>query len=102
MTRYTGVAGVIAAAILILAHDKLTWTQVGWCWLAAAAAAAIYAGSCWWFPFGRCICCGGKGAHYRKDGKVFRTCKWWCKGSGKRIRLGRRVYNAVERKVKAG
>lgn len=59
-----------------------------------AGWALYYAGSCWWFPFGHCWCCKGRGRHTRKDGKVFKDC-WWCGASGRRLRLGRRIYNHV-------
>ena len=65
-------------------------------WLALAglllAAAGAYALSCWWFPYAHCRCCHGDGKHYRPDGKVHRLCRW-CKGTGRRLRIGRRVYN---------
>lgn len=54
----------------------------------------LYAGECWWFPFGRCRCpfgCEG-GRHYSKDRKHSRDCAW-CGGHGRRLRVGRRVWN---------
>lgn len=106
MTRYTGLAGAVAATILIWSHDKLTWAQVGWCWAVVAAAVSIYTGSCWWFPFGYCMCCKGRGSHKRKDGKVFRDCRhilgWGCGGTGRRLRAGRRVYNFIHKQTKHG
>jgi hypothetical protein len=60
--------------------------------------AATYAGSCWWYPLGHCWCCSGSGRHSRKDGKVFRPCRW-CKGSGRRWRIGRRIWNHFRRHV---
>jgi len=68
--------------------------------LAGLAAALVYGVSCWWFPFGRCWCCGGSGRHYRKDGKVFRDCKRMCKGTGRRRRVGRTVFEWSRRVVK--
>lgn len=66
-------------------------------WFALAASAAlVYAVSCWWFPLGHCHCCKGAGRHSRKDGKVFRDCRW-CRGSGRRWRIGRRVWNFFRR-----
>lgn len=68
-----------------------------WVILAATAllAAGAYALSCWIFPYKPCRCCKGAGRHYRKDGSVLRLCNWWCKGSGRRLRAGRWVYNKV-------
>jgi hypothetical protein len=54
----------------------------------------VYALSCWWWPFAHCLCCHGAGKHHRGDGKVHRLCRW-CKGSGRRLRIGRRVRNAI-------
>jgi hypothetical protein len=68
--------------------------------LAATATGVVailgYAGSCLLWPFGYCWCCSGAGRHARKDGRVFRDCRW-CHGSGRRLRVGRRVWNAVRR-----
>jgi hypothetical protein len=60
--------------------------------LLAVGLAAVYAGSCWWFPFARCLSCEGSGRRARKDGKVWRPCRR-CKGSGRRMRVGRWIYN---------
>jgi hypothetical protein len=63
----------------------------------AAVLGLIYVVECWWFPFGRCWCCSGAGRHSRKDGRVWRDCRV-CRGSGKRMRLGRRLFNAIQRR----
>lgn len=55
-------------------------------------APACYAASCAWWPHGKCWCCGGAGRHFRGDGRVFRDCRV-CRGSGRRLRMGRRVWN---------
>jgi hypothetical protein len=60
-------------------------------------AAAVYAASCWWFPFAACPRCHGTGKRTRGDGKVHRLCKR-CDGTGRRLRVGRRVYNAYTRR----
>lgn len=62
--------------------------------------ALVYAGSCWAFPFATCRVCDGDGK--RRSGanrRHFRPC-WWCKGSGRRLRIGRRVHNAIQRRRK--
>ena len=70
---------------------------------AIAGWAGIYAFSCWRWPLGYCWCCSGTGRHSRKDGKVFRECAGWrcwpgsCRGSGRRWRIGRRVWNFFRR-----
>jgi hypothetical protein len=61
-----------------------------------AVVAGWYALGCWWRPLAYCLCCSGAGTHARKDGKVFRNC-WWCNGSGRRWRIGRRVWNFFRR-----
>lgn len=68
--------------------------------LAAAGWGFCYSVACWWFPFGRCWCCKGKGIHLSGNGKHFRDCKWICKGTGRRRRTGRTVFEAVRRIVK--
>jgi len=76
----------------------VAWAAHTW-WLSAAAALAgpaMYAGSCWWFPFANCWCCKGAGRHRRKDGKVLRDCRI-CKGTGKRLRIGRRIWNRYKK-----
>lgn len=65
---------------------------------ATVLAALAYAGSCAIWPFGRCRrrrCSGGR--IYRTGGKVFRDCRR-CGGSGRRLRLGRRMWNAYRRR----
>ena len=57
-----------------------------------ALAVGVYVLSCWWLPFAPCWCCKGGGRHFRKDGKALRMCRW-CKGSGRRRRIGRRFYD---------
>lgn len=62
----------------------------------AAVRVAWYVLSCWHWPLGKCMCCKGAGRHARKDGAVFRDC-WWCRGTGRRWRIGRRVWNFFHR-----
>lgn len=72
-------------------------------WVFAAAVLAgplVFVGSCWLAPYANCLCCVGKGRHYRDDRKVHRDC-WWCKGSGRRLRVGRRIYNAIHKRRSA-
>lgn len=61
---------------------------------------AYYAFQCWWFPFGRCWCCKGKGIHMAADGKHFRDCKWMCKGKGRRRRVGRAIFEWTRKVIK--
>ena len=45
-----------------------------------------------WFPYAPCKHC--KGSSKRWSGKFFRPCRW-CNATGRRIRLGRRLWNAA-------
>ena len=65
-----------------------------WLWWLAfwLLVVASYALSCWRWPLTRCVKCDGKGKFARPDGRVWRECRR-CKGSGKRIRVGRKAFN---------
>lgn len=80
------VVWVVAAGLFVAAK----W---GWI-LGVPVILAGYGGSCWWWPLARCLCCSGKGKHWRSDGKVFKRCRW-CKGSGARRRVGRVAWDAM-------
>lgn len=71
---------------------------LGWLVLVGLAvlAAAVYAASCWWWPFARCWRCEGAGKFSRSDGRVWRPCRW-CSGTGRRLRIGRWAYNYFRR-----
>lgn len=60
--------------------------------LLATGAAVLYAAACWVWPFGRCKLCSGKGTGKTLFLRRPRPCRL-CKGSGLRLRLGRRAYN---------
>jgi hypothetical protein len=49
-----------------------------------AVLALAYPALCWLRPFDRCRWCKGVGCR-------------WCRRTGRRLRWGRRLYNAVER-----
>jgi hypothetical protein len=55
--------------------------------LIALAAAAVWAGSLYLWPFGPCLRCNGTGRNKGSTGKRFGECRR-CKGSGRRRRLG--------------
>ncbi|MBN1172718.1 MAG: hypothetical protein JXA67_11140 [Micromonosporaceae bacterium] len=59
-----------------------------------ALAALGYAASCLFWPYTRCGRCEGTGKRSRKDGRVWRPCRT-CKGSGRRLRVGRWLYNRI-------
>ncbi|MEV4411407.1 hypothetical protein [Catellatospora sp. NPDC049609] len=58
------------------------------------AATFIYVLLCWILPFGRCHACSGTGTRTTLLLRRVTFCRR-CKGSGLRLRIGRRVYNAV-------
>ncbi|SCL20466.1 hypothetical protein [Micromonospora inyonensis] len=58
-------------------------------------AALGYAVSCAVWPFARCWVCDGKAHHTPKGNtRISRPCRW-CKATGRRLRLGRRVWNRI-------
>lgn len=62
-------------------------TQDGPLWpalLLVGALALAYAGACWLRPFARCTWCTGRGCR-------------WCRHTGQRLRLGRRIANHATR-----
>lgn len=60
---------------------------------AVVTTAAGYALSCLLWPFARCRICDGHGHHSpKRNRRISRPC-WWCKGGGRRLRLGRRLWN---------
>jgi hypothetical protein len=65
---------------------------------AIALAAAVYGAACWVLPFAYCRHCHGVGS--RLAGivrKTPRVCRW-CRGTGRRMRFGRRVWNTLARR----
>lgn len=53
---------------------------------------AGYALACWLWPFKHCSKCDGTARIKSPSGKAFRRCRK-CKATGRRLRLGRHVYN---------
>lgn len=70
---------VTALAVLLATGGSL--------WAAGVAAAVAYVLTCWWWPYGFCWCCKGRGKHFRKGGRAFRDCGI-CEGRGRRFRVG--------------
>ncbi|MGB8946328.1 MAG: hypothetical protein WCD21_39755 [Streptomyces sp.] len=64
-----------------------------------------YSGKCWLSPFGDCRKCSGMGHGFKTDRKGRtkrgRDCRH-CKATGKRIRVGRWIYNRAARTYRAG
>lgn len=64
---------------------------------------ALYITCCAFIPFGRCRrrrCDNGR-IHSRLSRKHFRECPR-CDGTGKRVRIGRRIYEKIRDEYKAG
>lgn len=64
---------------------------------------AWYPVSCIFWPMRDCWCCKGHGHHRppgdektHRRGKVSRPCRW-CRSTGKRWRVGRRLWNRARR-----
>jgi hypothetical protein len=56
-----------------------------------------YPVSCWVRPMRDCWCCKGTGHHRaEKNRKLSRPCRW-CGQTGKRMRIGRRMWNRARR-----
>jgi hypothetical protein len=63
--------------------------------------ALAYPISCVVRPMRDCWCCKGTGHHRaEKNRKLSRPCRW-CGQTGKRMRIGRRIYNRATRARKA-
>lgn len=65
--------------------------MIAWAVLAGVGGGLAYAGHCWLRPFAACLKCGGDGKFRSKSGRSWRRCRR-CKGSGERVRVGRRVW----------
>lgn len=60
--------------------------------LAVLAALTVYAAACRWWPYAACRRCSGEGKLRSPSGRAWRKCPR-CKGSGARLRIGRRILN---------
>ena len=64
--------------------------------LIAVVLAAGYALACAIYPFTAHGRCNGTGKLRSPSGKAWRTCRG-CKGSGRKLRIGRRLFDATTR-----
>jgi hypothetical protein len=60
--------------------------------LITTIAITVYALACWVIPFGRCHACKATGTRTTWITRRLRPCRR-CKGSGRKLRYGRRAYN---------
>ncbi len=74
-------------------HILLTLAPVAW--------VALYAIACLVWPFGSCWRCGGDGKIRSPKGRHWRRCKR-CKGTGARLRIGRRIVNRYSDTARRG
>lgn len=63
----------------------------------AGVVGVVYLAGCLVWPFTACAKCEGAGKHRSPSGRAWRTCRR-CKGSGGRLRVGRRVVNYLWRR----
>ena len=68
---------------------------------AALAWALGYIVACAIWPFGDCFTCHGTAQRRSPTGKAFRTCRA-CKGTGRRVRIGRRIYDHLRTEQRKG
>jgi hypothetical protein len=71
--------------------DAVIWTAM------AVVAVCWYPVSCAFHPYRDCGVCSGTGSHRRHDDRSLSRPCWWCKGAGKRLRWGRRLWNRRRR-----
>jgi hypothetical protein len=64
--------------------------------LIALGLILYYPTSCAFWPYARCWRCKGDGKFTAWWGKAFRLCGR-CDGTGRRLRIGRRIYNHFHR-----
>ena len=64
--------------------------------LVALGALLLYVGACVVWPFTAHRWCGGTGKRRSPSGKAWRPCRG-CAGTGRRIRLGRQLYELGRR-----
>ena len=62
-----------------------------------------YALGCWLWPFTSCHRCGGDGKRRSPfgGGKTFGLCRR-CDGTGRRVRIGRRIWNWINSEYRRG
>lgn len=69
--------------------------------LAALGYSAYYFVACSYFAFGRCLRCNGTGKRRSRTGRSTRECRR-CYGTGRRVRIGRRLYDYLRAECERG
>jgi hypothetical protein len=67
-------------------------TMTAWVVGAVVIGGPAYYAACWFWPYTSCGRCGGGGRKRSPSGKNWRPCRK-CKGSGTRLRTGRKIAN---------
>jgi hypothetical protein len=78
------------AAVMVLSALSTIAGGPLWLILYTLAGVTLYSAVCWFWPYTACSWCEGKGKHRSPSGKNWRPC-WRCKGSGRKLRRGRRM-----------
>ena len=81
---------------LLLAATTAAPNTSGWITVGVLAWLAGYAVLCAIYPFTAHGRCNGTGKLRSPSGKAWRTCRG-CKGSGRKLRIGRRLFDATTR-----
>ncbi len=79
-----------------LAAATATPFPLGTVALVAAVLLVAYIAACAIYPFTAHGRCNGTGKLRSPSGKAWRTCRG-CKGSGRKLRIGRRLFDATTR-----
>ena len=66
-----------------------------------AAVTLGYVAACAYWPFGACRACRGTGKSRSPFKKFWRPCHR-CSGTGRRVRLGRRVHTWLKHEYRSG
>lgn len=86
----TLLGALLSGAVAILGALSTAAGGPGWLILWTLAGVGVYAGVCLVWPYTACSWCDGKGKHRSPSGKHWRPC-FRCKGSGRKLRRGRRL-----------
>lgn len=69
--------------------------------LIAIVTTVGYVVACCWWPLAACRWCRGRGKFRSPSGKAWRRCRH-CKGSGARVRAGRKLWTYLTRTHERG
>ena len=84
------IVGTLALAVAWVKAGVLGLILVG------LLIAAWYVGHCVMYPFADCLWCSGNPKRRSGSGGSYRKCRH-CRGTGERVRVGRRLYDLIAR-----